>query len=72
VFVMKWMSASPAERGESYLTLIVVAIVVSTVIDLLADAGVLPGDSEAWTLTYAIVPVSLAWALLQRRSDEET
>ena len=63
VFIMKWFRASGTERRMYYLTPVVVAMVVSSVLDLLADGGMLPGVAEAWTLWYAMVPVTLAFAL---------
>lgn len=67
---MKWFRATGPERRVYYLTPIVAAMVVSSVLDLLADGGVLPGVSEAWALPYAIVPMTLAWALIRLRSHD--
>jgi len=69
VFLVKWFRATGADRRAFYLTPIVVALVVSSVLDLMADQGLLPGDPEAWNLPYAIVPVTLAWALIRLRSQ---
>ena len=48
-------------------TPIVGVLVATSGIDLLAEAGVLPGEPVAWTLTYAFDPVILAWALTRMR-----
>ena len=64
VFLVKWFRATAAERREYALTPIVVVLVVATVLDLLADAGALPGDPAAWTLSYGLEPLVLAWARL--------
>jgi len=63
VFLVKWFRASPLERREYALTLVVAALVFSTVVDLMAEQGLFPGPPEAWTLTYALTPLALAWAV---------
>lgn len=47
VFVVKWIRATPGERLEDSLTLIAGAVLVSGVLALLADGGLLPGAPEA-------------------------
>ena len=66
VFIVKWFRASVAERREQALTAIVVVLVVTNVISLLADGGVLPGESAAWNLLFGLEPLILAWALTRR------
>ena len=58
IFLVKWFRANPAQRTEYGLTTIVVALVFSSVLDLLADGGVLPAAPEAWMLAYALVPMA--------------
>ncbi len=70
VFLVKWVRATPDERRAYALTPIVGALLLSTALDLLGDEGVLPGPADAWTLPYALVPVTLAWAILRMRSAE--
>lgn len=65
VFVVKWFSASSEERHAWALTPIVVVLVATSVVDLLADSGVMPGVAEAWALPYALGPIVIAWALLR-------
>jgi len=69
VFLVKWFRATRAERRAYHLTPIAIALIVSSVLDLLADQGVMPGASEAWALSYAIIPVTLARALVRLRSS---
>lgn len=71
VFVVKWFRASGVERRVYYLTPIVVALVVSSILDLLADVGYLPGPPEAWSLTYGFEPVILAWALTRKQKAND-
>ena len=66
VFIVQWFRATPAERREYSLTLIVGVLVVTSGIDLLADGGLLPGDPAAWSLMYGFEPLVLAWALTRR------
>lgn len=66
VFIVKWFRASPAERREQALTAIVVVLIVTNVISLLADGGVLPGESAAWNLMFGLEPLILAWAITRR------
>ncbi|MCZ6766557.1 MAG: hypothetical protein O7D32_06460 [bacterium] len=63
VFIVKWFRASPAERREQALTTIVGVLIVTNVISLLADGGVLPGESAAWNLMFGLEPIVLAWAV---------
>jgi hypothetical protein len=67
-FVVHWLRAAPASRRMQFLTPIVGAIVLSACLDLLADAGVLPGEPGFWKLSYGCVPIALAWALTRRQS----
>jgi hypothetical protein len=69
VFLLKWFSASSGLRHEAALTPIVVVLVASSVLDLLADGGVMPGPPEAWGLAYAAGPIVIAWALLRSARD---
>ena len=65
IFLVKWFRASRVERSEQGLNLIALSLVVSTVLDLLGENGTLPGDPALWTLSYAIVPVAFARAMLR-------
>ncbi len=65
VFLVKWVRATAADRRGAFLTPIVVALVVPTVIDILGEAGLLPCEATAWNVSYGIVPVTLAWALVR-------
>lgn len=68
VFLVKWVLATPAQRREYFLTPIVGVLVLASALDLLAKAGVLPGQPEAWTLTYGLEPMTLAWGLTRLRN----
>ena len=67
VFIVKWFRASGETRRELFLSPIVAALVLSTAVDLVAEQGILPGPAEAWTLGYALVPVTMALALTRLR-----
>ena len=66
VFLVKWFRATSAERREYYLTPIVGVLVLASGLDLLAEAGALPGEPAAWTLMYGLEPLILAWALTRK------
>lgn len=69
VFLMKWFRATREERRVHFLTPIVAVLVVSSGFDFMAEAGVLPGQPEAWTLMYGLEPLVLAWAVTRVRED---
>lgn len=71
MFVLKWFSASSEQRHDWHLTPIVVVLVVASLLDLLADGGVLPPPSEAWSLVYVAGPITIAWALLKLAKCQE-
>ena len=70
VFIVKWFRASSAERREQSLTAIVVVLIVTNAVSLLADGGVLPGESAAWNLMFGLEPLVLAWALTRKSPTE--
>jgi hypothetical protein len=63
VFLAKWLRASSLERRALRLTPIVVVLVVASVVNLLGEAGALPGPPQVWSLAYGLIPLTLAWAL---------
>jgi len=69
VYLVRWFRATRDERRAYSLTPIVVALVVASAIDFVAEAGALPGQPEAWTLIYGLEPLVLAWAVTRTRED---
>ncbi|HET9481514.1 MAG TPA: hypothetical protein VFP98_07155 [Candidatus Polarisedimenticolia bacterium] len=63
VFLVTWFRSNPSERREHSLSSIAFALVASGVLDLLAEAAVLPGEPWNWKLAYGLVPVALARAI---------
>jgi len=65
VFIVKWFRATADARRAQSLTAIAAVLILTSVLDLLGDGGVLPGIPEAWSLSYAATPMVLAWALMR-------
>ena len=61
--VATWWRAAPADRRGLLMTPLVLAIVLSALVDWLADARLLPGEPDAWHLAYGLVPLVLAVAV---------
>jgi amino acid transporter len=65
VLLVKWFRTGREEPGAAGLAAIVAAVVASTVGDLVGETGLLPSD--ACKLGYAVVPLTLAWAVTGSR-----
>lgn len=63
VFIAKWFRATANDRRELGLSAIVAAFLTAGVANLLGEGGALPGPPQAWALSYALVPSTLAWVL---------
>jgi hypothetical protein len=63
IFLVTWWRAAPADRRGLLMTPLVLAIVLSALVDWLADARLLPGEPDAWHLAYGLVPLVLAVAV---------